>query len=63
MRLQNKIIYQNLGSERIGLELIVDDVEFDNHSVPVFSICRNGLTSPKPRESSTPSAGLQHLHR
>ena len=59
MRLQYKIIYQNLESERIGLEFIADDVEFDNHSVPAFSTCRNGLTSPKPTESSTPSAGPQ----
>ena len=59
MRLQNRIIYQNLGSERISSEFIADDVESDNHCVPLFNICRSGLTSPKPTESSAPSAALQ----
>ena len=59
MRLQNRIRYQNLGSERTDSEFIADDVEFDNHCIPLFSSCRNGLTCPKPTESSTPSAGTQ----
>ena len=55
---QNQMIYQNLGSEGIGYEFIAD-----NHCIPVFSGCRNGLTSPRPTESSAPSTGLQHLRR